>query len=291
MTNFKIHFFKENQRQDLKHEIISLFENKDNFKDAYFEIIYESNQTIFNYIDKYLPYPARFSISDVSIIRADRLININPNFFDINFRLELPFSSPSYFSKKLFKIVGLIAQKLKLAIYSEFLEDVREFELFYIENLFLQVKDRFKQTRSYELKDYTIISSKKLDSILQYIEQKQQLYEFYQDKEIDIPNYEFLQDFDKKMSIAISWDEDRGIVIPPFVDYIFYKKQTEDITLYASEVIYKLEGVYEQVPGYSKDCKAIKKDKLRKASKIIHKTNFTKVEPAFMKLDLEKIID
>lgn len=291
MTDFKIHFFKENQRIDLSQEIISLLTNKDNFKDAYFEFERKNDLIIFNYIDKYLPYRARFSISDVSIIKTDKLIKINPKYFDINFRLELPFSSPNYFSKKLFKIVGFLVQKLKLFIYTEFFQDCLEYDQHYLESLFLQLREKYKQKRPNEFLDFTILNTYKLDSILQYIEQKDKLEEFFKDSNIQIPEYEFLKDFDDRFSIAISWQEDSATIIPPFIDYIFYKKLTEDKTLYANEVFYQLDGIFEQVPGYSKDCKMIKKDKLRKANKLIHKTNFTKVDKTFHQLDLEKIID
>lgn len=291
MTDFKIHFFKENQRIDLSQEIISLLTNKDNFKDAYFEFEKKNDLIIFNYIDKYLPYRARFSISDVSIIKTDKLIKINPKYFDINFRLELPFSSPNYFSKKLFKIVGFLVQKLKLFIYTEFFQDCLEYDQHYLESLFLQLREKYKQKRPNEFLDFTILNTYKLDSILQYIEQKDKLEEFFKDSNIQIPEYEFLKDFDDRFSIAISWQEDSATIIPPFIDYIFYKKLTEDKTLYANEVFYQLDGIFEQVPGYSKDCKMIKKDKLRKANKLIHKTNFTKVDKTFHQLDLEKIID
>lgn len=291
MTDFKIHFFKENQRIDISQELISLLTNKDIFKDGSFLIEEQNSQIIFNYIDKYLPYKARFSISDVSIIRAERLISISPKFLDINFRLELPFSSPNYFARKLFKIVGIICQKLKLNIYTEFFQDVRNFEQSYLETLYLQIRQLYKQKRPNEFTNFISLNKDKLDQILLYIEQKDKLKDFYKDKEMEILEYQFYKDFEDNFQIAVSWNEEQAVVIPPFVDFVFYNQLTDDKVFYAQEVFYQLDGILEQVPGVSKDCKIIRKEKLRKANKIIHKTNFTKVEKTFQEIDLEKIID
>lgn len=291
MTDFKIHFFKENQRIDISQELISLLTNKDIFKDGSFLIEEQNSQIIFNYIDKYLPYKARFSISDVSIIRTERLISISPKFLDINFRLELPFSSPNYFARKLFKIVGIICQKLKLSIYTEFFQDVRDFEQSYLETLYLQIRQLYKQKRPNEFTNFISLNKDKLDQILLYIEQKDKLKDFYKDKEIEILEYQFYKDFEDNFQIAVSWNEEQAVVIPPFVDFVFYNQLTDDKVFYAQEVFYQLDGILEQVPGVSKDCKMIRKEKLRKANKIIHKTNFTKVEKTFQEIDLEKIID
>lgn len=291
MTDFKIHFFKENQRTDISQELISLFSDKDIFKDGIFKVEQQKGQIVFHYIDKYLPYKAKFSVSEVGIVRAENLLKINPKFLDVNFRLELPFSTPNYFARKLFKMVGMICHRLRLSIFTEFHNDVLDFEQTNIESLYLQLKANYSKSRSAEFVDYIFLDKNKLDQILLYIEQIDKLKEFYKDKDVVISSYTFGKDFEDNFCISTFIEEDKAVVIPPFVDFIIYNKNFNEKVFFANEFFHQLDSILEQVPGISKDCKILKKEKLRKSHKIIHKTNFTKVDKTFQEIDLEKITD
>lgn len=285
MEKFILHFFKERRRDFDYERLLSFFEafpeiSLDNSHNNEFKILYRH---------PILNSSADFVISKKSTIRE--LYKLNPQYLDVNFRLEIPLLTPNFSVKIIFDIVKDLVKEFEFSCYHELFEDVLPFRLEVVMRVFEISKQQFKEKFGYLLEGYYYCPEKKLNECLKYVNEQYDLHRYYKEQDVVVPNYFVSIGKDDKVHFMMEWKEGTRVLFPPHIDFIYYRFGLETKILPYDEVMAKISKFTENVPGFIENTKVISLKRISKVIKIVKKTKFTQVKDPLTRIELDKVID
>lgn len=281
---FVLHFFKSKNNKFSKEDYISYFNSQSEYKQ------YEENgEIVYEYFDLDMEYKYQVFIANDS--RLSDLSEIDPSYVDVNTRFEINLMTPSYIISNVFVKLSHFAERFKLVVYNESLEDVQNYKILYLERFFEKYKNYYMEKNPDKIGGYSLVSKEKMNSILNYIENYENLKSQLFKENIVISKYHFLKNGRNELKLAIEWDNTKPIVFPPFIDYVFYLVNNSSTTYSFKELREVLKDFLKPVPGFSKNAYIIKKEDLKKVPKILKKFEFSLIEEKFRKAKLQDMID
>lgn len=284
MTTFNIHFFRKIKQRLEYGLLLSFFQGYDEFDKTILD-----DRVIFTYTNKITSHKAEFILTKYSSIID--ISKIDPQYIDANFKLQFNMLIPSYISNILFEIVSKLCLKFNLFIYSEFIDNVCSANITYLNTLFSMVKEKYIIAYPDKCFEYSIYSKHSLDNIFEYIIQYDKLQSDLKYQNIILPKYHFLKDSQNFTRLAIEWEHNTQIVLPPHIDYVFYIVGNENRIYLKKELDIVLKDIYQSVPGFLKDAKLIKKESFKKINKLLKKYDFSNIDQTFTRSSLLKITD
>ncbi|MCK9235398.1 MAG: hypothetical protein WC225_04105 [Acholeplasmataceae bacterium] len=284
MTSFNLHFFKEKSRQIDIDTLIAFFEDIPGFR------IEMDNQSVrFLYQHPRLGHTSRFLITPKSTVPD--IYRLNPRFLDLNFRLEMPLLTPNYVANHLFEIVKKVCQRFDFHIYNEMFEDVLPFKSEVLLKVFEMLKGAYIEKNPVIMSNYFLMETEKLKRLYRYLDDYSELQKYYDELETYVPRYHFLQIENKQLVIGIEWQEQTLTVLPPDIDYIFYRIQDEIRPLPTDAVRAAIDPYLLDVPGFIKGTKVVPKKQLKRVHRILKRRKFPVADHRFEKVELKQLLD
>lgn len=290
MDKYILHFFQEKTRDFDYERLLSFFDDYAEIKadednedsEREFRLIYE-NPILFT--------EASFIISNKSTVKE--LYKLDPRYFDINFRIEIPVTTSYYSSKFIFEIVEKLVKEFDFYVYNSYFEDVIEFRIKTIERSFELTKENFREKFGYQFVNVYQCSREKLNDIYKYVDEQYDIQRYYRDHEIYVPNYNVLLDDSNNIYFAVQWQEGKLTVFPPHIDYVYYvtANNTKTTIIPYAELIAKIERHTTNVPGFLENTKVIELKQGKRVARSLKRAVFTPVEDKFRKIKLNQLID
>lgn len=260
-----IHFFKENNRNIDINQLLLFFE-------TYKEISLEEkeDECYFHYQDNILNNSFDFIISKKSTVID--LHKLNPKYLDVKFRFEVDPFIPTFKMKSIFDIVLKLTKLFDIYIFNYLLKDVTSCSretLFATYQLFN--KAYYRKNKDF-LKDFISIEGEKLNTILKYQYEINQLEEIFKEEEIVIPEGKFVMDImTEDIYYAIDVESNVNTVFPPFLDYIYYKIADNEYLFNYHVIKEDLKKYFIYIPGAIKETYYINPKKVKKIGKYFQK--------------------
>lgn len=287
MNVFVLHFFKEKSRAFDYERILSFF---DDVQEAQLgEVSETSSEVRMEYRHPILKTKADFVISRKSTVTD--IYKLDPQFLDVNFRLEMPLMTPFYGAKKVFSIVERLCKEFNFSIYHDMFEDVLHFKMEVVEKVFDIVRKAYKDKYGYQLKNYHSFNDQRLNDCLKYVDEQYDLHRYYKELDIYVPNYFVVLDEAEKVHFAIEWRDNTLTLFPPHIDYVYFRTGLEQKVIPYHELMAKIDKMTTGVPGFLQNTKVIEPKHLKKVMKIIKKTKFTPINGALIHIELDQVID
>lgn len=285
MSQFYLHFFKEKSRSLDKEKVIDFFDNEPGF-----EVEMDEKSVRFLYTHPTLGFPCAFYLTPKS--QVPNIQRISPKYLEVNFHLELPILSPTYFVKSVIQLVKKICDKFNFYVLSEMFSDVLEFNQERILKVFQMVKKAYLEKYPEYEEKYFWVKEEKLSHILRYTDEIKVLQDYYNDLDTIVPKYYFIKDEEDKAYFAIEWKEMTQTVIPPHTDYILFH-QTDGVlkVIDYQEYLTKNQKYLLDVPGFLQGTKVVPKKYLKKLSKSAKKGKWIPVAKSFAKYHLHELLD
>lgn len=287
MNVFVLHFFKEKSRAFDYERILSFF---DDVQEAQIGDVSETSSEVrMEYRHPVLKTKADFVISRKSTVTD--IYKLDPQFLDVNFRLEIPLMTPFYGAKKVFNIVERLCKEFNFSIYHDMFEDVLHFKMEVVEKVFDIVRKAYKDKYGYQLNNYHTFNDQRLNDCLKYVDEQYDLHRYYKELDIYVPNYFVVLDETKKVHFAIEWRDNTLTLFPPHIDYVYFRVGLEQKIIPYHELMAKIDKMTTGVPGFLQNTKVIEPKHLKKVMKIIKKTKFTPINGALIHIELDQVID
>lgn len=285
MEFFKVHFFQEKTRYKDIEAITAFFEAIEGF-----EISMSEEMVRYDYTHPRLGYEASFIIMPKSQI--EEIHRLNPRYLDLNFHLVLPTLSPDYFADKLFKIAGQLAERFNYYVYQSLFENVLPFKLDLLMKIFNLMKEKHLELNPLLLNnEYYLVSKDKLSSILRYIDDNLELHKHYQELKTYVPLYHCFVNEEYEVKLAIEWNDDTLTVLPPNLDYIFFKRNNETSIIRYDEVVERLSKYLQEVPGFIRNTLVFAEKSQRRVLRTMRRYKFSKVTDRLTKVDIKRLLD
>lgn len=266
-------------------EVIEFFDSLEGF-----EVEMDEKSVRFLYQHPRLGYPCAFYITPKS--QVPNIQRLSPQYLEVNFHLKLPILSPNYFVKHVIQLVKRICDHFNFFILSEMFEDVLAFNAERIYKVFGMVKKAYIEKYPNESNKYVFLSDEKLSGILRYIDEKDDLQNYYDDMDTILPKYYFIKDEHDTSYITTEWKENDTIVFPPFLDYILFHQTDGVIKVIDYEAfVDKFKSSLLDVPGFLQNTKVIPKKKSKRINRKTRKTKWQPVTKNFSKQHLSIFMD
>lgn len=287
MNVFVLHFFKEKSRAFDYERILSFF---DDVQEATLgEVSETSSEVRMEYRHPILKTKADFVISRKSTVTD--IYKLDPQYLDVNFRLEMPLMTPFYGAKKVFNIVERLCKEFNFSIYHDMFEDVLHFKMEVVEKVFDIVRKAYKEKYGYQLKNYYAFNDQKLNDCLKYVDEQYDLHRYYKELDIYVPNYFVVLDEDQKVHFSIEWRDNTVTLFPPHIDYVYFRTGLEQKIIPFHEIMAKIDKMTTGVPGFLQNTKVVEPKHLKKVMKIIKKSKFTPINASLVHIELDQVID
>jgi len=285
LSQFYLHFFKEKSRELDKEKVIEFFDNEPGF-----EVEMDERSVRIYYTHPTLGYPCAFYLTPKS--QVPNIQRISPKYLEVNFHLELPILSPTYFVKSVIQIVKKICDKFNLYVLSEMFSDVLEFNQERILKVFQMVKKAFLEKYPQNEEKYFFVKEDKLSGALRYIDEIKVLQDYYDDLETIVPKYHLIKDENNKPYFACEWKEMTLTVIPPYTDLLLFHQADGVLKVIDyQEFLEKNKKLLLDVPGFLQGTKVIPKKQVKKLSKSAKKDKWIPVSHSFAKYHLHELLD
>ncbi len=287
MSIFVLHFFKEKTREFDYEKLLSFFDEIPETKVQ--DASEESTELRILYRHPVLQTKADFVISRKSTVSNIHMLD--PQFLDVNFRLEIPLFTPNFSASFIFEIVKELANEFSFAVYNILFENVLQFKMEVIKHVFALTKQQYKEKYGYQLENVYYYPETKLNACLKYINEQYDLHRYYNEQKIYVPNYLLAVDEEGKVFFNIDWQEGKPTVFPPHLDYIYYRSGLNTKIISYDEVIAKIEKFTQNVPGFIENTKVIDTKMVKKVVKVLRKTKFSSFEKTLIRIDINQVID
>lgn len=282
--NVCYYFFKEQVRYYDKADVLAFFQSMKEFK-----IEQQNEEYHLIYTNEFLDFSAKFILGNKSVV--PHIEKLNPAFYDINIRLEVPVLLPTFKASILFDICKELCQKFNFYIYNELYEDVSSFRLPMLVQAYNKIKQAYKMKYEDEFLDYYKASAKELDAVFSYLLNKTTIETKYKDEKLIALDYAFLAEKgDRNIKFAVRYDGFSPFILPPFVNYIIY--MDKDIRyISASEFLNKCGKIIKMAETNVFGVTYITLKDMKKVRKILKKTKFTLIPNTFIEVDQTKLLD
>ena len=287
MSVFLLHFFKEKSRSFDYERLLSFFDEVSEAKMA--DVSETSSEVRIEYRHPVLRTKADFIISRKSTVHD--IYKLDPQYLDVNFRLEMPLMTPFYSAKKVFDIVDKLCKEFNFAVYHNLFEDVLKFKMEVVEKVFDIDRKKYREKYGYQLTNYYYYPDHKLNDCLKYVDEQYDLHRYYKELDVYVPNYFVVVDDQDKVHFTVEWRENTLTLFPPHIDYIYYRVGLENKILPYDEVMAKIEKMTVSVPGFLQNTKVIEHKALKKVMKILKKSKFTLINQSLVHIEIDQVMD
>ncbi|MBM7453584.1 hypothetical protein JN09_000914 [Acholeplasma morum] len=287
MSMFQLHFFKEKSRLFDYERLLSFFDEISEAKMA--DVSETSNEVRIEYRHPVLRTKADFVISRKSTVTD--IYKLDPQYLDVNFRLEMPLMTPLYSAKKVFEIVDKMCKEFSFSIYHNLFEDVLRFKYEVVEKVFDIDRKKYREKYGYQLSNIYYYPDHKLNDCLKYVDEQYDLHRYYKELDVYVPNYFVVIDEQDKVHFTMEWRENTLTLFPPHIDYIYYRQGLDNRILPFDEVMAKIEKMTTSVPGFLQNTKVVEHKSLKKIMKVLKKTKFTPVNGSLVHIELDQVMD
>ncbi|MDY0346511.1 MAG: hypothetical protein RBQ70_02465 [Acholeplasma sp.] len=287
MSVFLLHFFKEKSRSFDYERLLSFFDEVSEAKMA--DVSETSSEVRIEYRHPVLRTKADFIISRKSTVHD--IYKLDPQYLDVNFRLEMPLMTPFYSAKKVFDIVDKLCKEFNFAVYHNLFEDVLKFKMEVVEKVFDIDRKKYREKYGYQLTNYYYYPDHKLNDCLKYVDEQYDLHRYYKELDVYVPNYFVVVDDQDKVHFTVEWRENTLTLFPPHIDYIYYRVGLENKILPYDEVMAKIEKMTVSVPGFLQNTKVIEHKALKKVMKILKKSKFTPINQSLVHIEIDQVMD
>jgi hypothetical protein len=191
----------------------------------------------------------------------------------------------------IFEIVKKLVTLFDFYVYNEMFENVLAFKLEVTMKAFEMLKEAYIKKNPIILSDYYRLGKNKSNAVFRYLDDQIELLNYYKELDTHVPNLYVLLTNKKEYKLAIDWKENSLTVFPPYIDYLFYRKNDEVVIIEYKEFFAKTEKFLSDVPGFIKETKVINKKQGKKINKIMRKAKFTKISIQYEKQNIKRLLD
>ncbi len=285
MKDFNIHFFKKSDQRP------AINGNLHAYLLAVGVYSVENEKDAVKYVLRHpdLQFKAAFYITRSSSV--PELWKLNPEYYDINFRLSFPFVSPTYFVELILNRVKHLCETFGLVVYSEFFKDILPFDQSQVLEIFKYIKGQYKVRHPEELISYLQVSPRTATLALTYLEEYRALSQHFSETGVFVPRYKLLKDNKNNAYFAVVWPEKTGLLVPPVLDLVYLEQGEHYRVLDFKQIKEIAEAYLEPVPGFLKESKIIPLKRAKKVQKLILKHRLPDVEKQFTECRLHNLVD
>lgn len=290
MRSFQIYFFRKNnndgkRQEQVNEEMLNFFQYQN-----YFKMVESDNEkVVYEYAHPRLPYSFVFVLTASSVV--PNLHKINPAYIDVRCHAEIDVSVPDYAARHFLGIIHEFSERFSFSATNVFLTDVEEIDLDSYIRIFQALKEYCLENDTMFAAKYYHIAKAKMEAILRYLDEKENLESFYSNADYAVPKYNFLKTDDQKIKCAIDWYDGQATIFPPYIDFVYFRTG-ELIWVYDANELYDvLEDYLEAVPGFIKEARLISKVNIKKAVKALKKSKIEHKLYQFRSADLNELVD
>ena len=284
--NFKMYFLLDRTKSIMPKDFIDMALTIPEFS---FEVI-DNNDVCLKYNDRNIIFNAIIYIKAKSIIPNIHLLN--PQYKNINMHIELPLTYPNYKFSLFIDKITLMAKKFDLYIYTECFTDVSAFKKDDIIYAYNTTKHAYMEKCPEEYVKFFKVDSLKLSDFLMYENEYNHAVKHYQNSGIAVPKLlYYVDELNGNVNTAIEWNGSTNLLIPPFVDYIYYRCENDSMIILAKEFTTQLKRYIDNIQSFLPGTKVISEKKLIKCQKAIKKARFTMILKKFKVVSQTVLID
>lgn len=284
MSNFRVHFFKEKTREIDILTVINFFKNELNF-----DVYMDEKIAKFSFKHNHLKYPFEICITPKSTVPD--LYRLSPIYLDVNMHANISLFTPSYIIKEFFKIIEILTKKFDLQIYHEIFEDVQKFKNDLLVNSFKIIKNAYIKKNPQESEKFHFFETKKLFYILKYLNDLDDLREYYNKEDISISDYIFYPSNEKFFVGFLVEKLDTAFIIPPQINLLGIKLKNNIVYFSFEEIDRKIKSIMEKVPGTVEGTMKIPKKYSAKFLNLLRKNHKILDVDSNLKVGINKITD
>ncbi|MBP5445626.1 MAG: hypothetical protein J6Y28_05580 [Acholeplasmatales bacterium] len=283
---FKMYFLLDRTKSIMPKDFIDMALTIPGFS---FEVI-DDNDVVLNYHDNNIIFDAKIFIKAKSIIPNIHLLNAQ--YKNINMHIELPFTYPDYKVSLFIDKITLLIKQFNLAIYCECFDDVLPFKKDDVMYAYSTLKKAYMEKNNEEFVKFYKVDKMKLTDFLTYENEYIHAIKHYSNIGITVPKLlYYVDEISGNVSATIEWDGMTNILIPPFIDYIYYKGENENRIILAKEFVSQLKKYIDNLQSFLPGTKVVSEKKITKCQKAIKKAKFTMVLKKFLVVSQTALID
>lgn len=284
--NFKLYLLLDRTKSIMPKDFIDMALTNPEFS---FEVI-DDKDVVLNYNDKNIIFEAKIYIKEKSIIPNIHMLNAQ--YKNINMHIELPLTYPNYKFSLFIDKLTLLAKQFDLYIYTECFSDVSPFRKDDIIYAYNTTKHAYMEKAPEEYVKFFKVDSLKLSDFLMYENEYNHAVKHYQNSGITVPKLlYYVDELNGNVNTAIEWNGANNLLIPPFVDYIYYRCENESMIILAKEFSTQLKRYIDNIQSFLPGTKVISEKKLIKCQKAIKKARFTMILKKFKVVSQTVLID
>jgi len=265
MSQFRVHFFKENNQTIDIEAIFAFFQYE-----LGFSVDADETNARFIFEHKTLHLKCLFMITPKTTVPD--IYRLSPKYLDINVHFDMPLMTSSYMANQFFKFIEAFSRKFHLYIYHPLFEDVLSYQYDVLNQVFKMVKEASIRKDMSLLEPFEVIEQHILFHIFKYSDDLMDLKDYYDDVDTFVSGYELTKCHDH-LHIGFHWYDNQPAVIPPFVNVCYFHiVDTVKIINYL-DIEMLIDKYTVKVPGTIEGTKVIPKKLLPKAIKVLKKAH------------------
>ncbi len=284
--NFKMYFLLDRTKSIMPKDFIDMALTYPEFS---FEVIDEKD-VLLKYNDNNIIFEAGIYIKEKSIIPNIHLLNAQ--YKNINMHIELPLTYPDYKFSLFVDKITLLAKKFDLYVYAECFDDVIPFKKDDIIYAYSTIKHLYMEKFPDEFVKFYKMDKIRLTDYLMYENEFNHAVKHYANSGITVPKlFYYIDELTVEVSSTIEWDGTTNILVPPFIDYVHYKSDSENMLILAKEFNLTLKKFMDNIQSFLPGTKVISEKKLVKCQKALKKARFTMIPKKFKVVSQTTLID
>ena len=284
--NFKMYFLLDRTKSIMPKDFIDMAVTNPEFS---FEVI-DNNDVVLNYNDRNIIFEAKIYIKAKSIIPNIHLLNAQ--YKNINMHVEIPLIYPEYKVGLFLDKITLLIKKFNLVCYNELFEDVIQYKKDDILYAYQNTKKAYMEKNEEEYVSFYKVDRIKLNEYLMYENEYEHAVKHYTSMGITVPKLlYYVDEITGYICPAIEWNGLTNLLIPPFVEYIHYKTESENKVILAKEFNQQLKKFMDNLQSFLPGTKVISEKKIVKCQKAMKKAKFTLILKKFKVIGQTKLID
>lgn len=243
-----IHFFTKDKEFDYS-KLLEYFDAQEDFDvyytDDYVEAICSDDKFNFQY---------RYLITRHS--RVTKIYDLNPEYVNINFLLEMPTLIPSFLAKEILINAQALCKTFGFGVYHDSFSDVINFNVVDMLDLFDNMRRQYIE--NYGLQGKILLEGDKLDVLFKY-ERSVDTIKNGLGEDVAVNNcFPVVNHVNNTTGISYRFKLGEATVIPPYIDYLYI--DTEDGTFLVSKKAFEkcFGRRIDSIDGYLPDLHIIK---------------------------------
>jgi len=284
--NFKLYFLLDRTKSIMPKEFIDMALTNSDFS---FTVI-DDNDVLLKYNDRNIIFEASIYLKAKSIIPNIHLLNAQ--YKNINMHLEIPLIYPEYKINLFLDKINLLVKNFNLVCYNEMFDDVIQFKKDDIIYAYQQTKHTYMEKEKEEFMSFYHVDKMRLNDYLTYENEYDHACKYYSNKGITVPKIlYYIDEITGSVNAAVEWNGLTNLLIPPFVDYIYYRCDNDSKVILTKEFNTQLKKYMDNIQSFMPGTKVISEKKIVKCQKALKKAKFTLILKKFKVVSQTQLID